>query len=310
MNGARAAPARLDGAGWAMMLVLAVLWGGSFYFYKVLVAALPPLTVVLGRVGIAALLLNGWLIARGRPLWRHAPRWREFLGLGVLNNVIPFFLIAAGEIHVASGMAAILNATTPMFTLVVAHWLIPDEPLTRPRIAGVILGLIAVVVLVGPRVLTGQSAGTLPGELACLGAALTYAFAGVFARRFRGVDPVDVATGQVTAATAVLIPLVLLIDRPWLLATPGPGIWAALAGLAVLSTVFAYVLYFAIIARAGAGNAALVTLLLPFAALALGVSLLGETVPLRAIAALGLIAIGFALIDGRLPAMLRGAKRA
>lgn len=300
MSAARAAPARLDGAGWVMMLVLAVLWGGSFYFYKVLVAALPPLTVVLARVGIAALLLNGWLILAGRPLWRHRARWRDFAGLGLLNNVIPFFLIAAGEIHVASGMAAILNATTPMFTLVVAHALVPDEPLTRPRLAGVIAGVVAVIVLVGPTALAGQSAGMLPGELACLGAALAYAFAGVFARRFRGLDPVDVATGQVTAATLILIPLVLLVDRPWLLAMPDAGTWAALGGVSVLSTVFAYVLYFAIIARAGAGNAALVTLLLPFAALGLGFAFLGETVPFRAIAALGLIGVGFALIDGRL----------
>lgn len=307
MSTGRAAPARLDGAGWAMLLVLAVLWGGSFYFYKVLVAALPPLTVVLGRVGIAALLLNAWLALAGRPLWRHRARWRDFLGLGLLNNVVPFFLIAAGEIHVASGMAAILNATTPMFTLVVAHVLIPDEPLTRPRMAGVVAGVIAVIVLVGPAALAGQSAGMLPGEMACLGAALSYAFAGAFARRFRGLDPVDVATGQVTAATVILIPLVLLVDRPWLLAMPEPGIWAALAGLAVLSTVFAYVLYFAIIARAGAGNAALVTLLLPFAALGLGVGLLGETVPLRALAALALIGLGFALIDGRLPRALAKA---
>jgi drug/metabolite transporter (DMT)-like permease len=283
-----------------MMLVLAVLWGGSFYFYKVLVAALPPLTVVLGRVGISALLLNGWLCARGRPLWRHGARWRDFVVLSLLNNVVPFSLIAAGEIHVTSGMAAILNATTPMFTLIVAHGMIHDEPLTRPRLAGVVAGLLAVIVLVGPSALTGQSSAYLVSELACLGAALSYAFAAAFARRFRDLDPVDVATGQVTAATIVLIPLVALFDRPWQLALPDPGIWAALAGLAILSTVFAYVFYFAIIARAGAGNAALVTLLLPFAALMLGVMLLHEAVPLRFLAALALIGFGFTLIDGRL----------
>lgn len=305
----RAIAARLDGPGWAMLVLLAVLWGGSFYFYKVLVAVLPPLTVVLGRIGLAALLLNLWLIARGRRVRHDARRWREFAVLGLLNNVVPFALIATGELRIASGMASILNATTPMFTLIVAHALVPDEPLTRLRLGGVLAGLVAVIVLVGPGAAGGLSGQALTGVACCLGASLTYAFAGVYARRFRGIDPVVVATGQVTAGSVLLIPLVLLFDQPWRLPMPDAGVWAALVGLAVLSTVFAYVLYFAIIARAGAGNAALVTLLLPFAALALGAALLGEPVPLRAWFALGLIALGFALIDGRMVRSMTREKR-
>lgn len=299
---ARAAPLHLDRQGWIMMLALAVLWGGSFFFYKVLVAVLPPFTVVIGRVGLASVLLAAWVLLRGGSLRHDRQAWVQFTVLGLLNNVLPFSLIVWGETHVTSGTAAILNATTPMFTLVVAHFALHDEPLTRLRLAGVAAALVAVFVLVGPD--TGAGPAALPGAAACLGASLSYAFAGVYGRRLRGISPIDVATGQVIASTALLAPLVVLIDRPWLLPMPGAGVWAALAGLAVLSTVFAYILYFALIARSGAGNAAMVTLLLPFAALALGALFLGEAVPLRALGALALIGFGFVLIDGRLPALV------
>jgi len=283
-----------------MMLALAGLWGGSFFFFKVLVTSLPPLTIVLGRVGIAALVLNVWLALRGKPMPRDLRLWGRFVAMGVLNNVIPFALIVLGEVRIASGMAAILNATTPMFTLLAAHVLIKDEKLTRARVLGVLAGLCGVALLIGPQALSGLGRDALWGEGACLGAAVSYAFAAVYGRRFRGIDPIKVATGQVTGSTLVLIPLVALIDRPWVLPMPGMQTWAALLALALLCTVLAYVLFFHILAGAGAGNVAMVTLLLPFSALLLGALFLGEHVPSRAFGAMACMGVGFALIDGRI----------
>lgn len=296
---ARAGAPQLDGTGWIMLLALAVLWGGSFFFYKVLVAALPPFTVVLGRIGIAAVLLAIVVVARGGTLAHDARTWRQFAILAVFNNVVPFSLIVSGERTIASGTAAILNATTPMFTLLVAHFATHDEPLTRSRLAGVAAALAGVIVLVGPEATAGLSGGALAGAGACLAASACYAVAAVYGRRLRGVPVVEVACGQVIAGSVMLLPLVVLVDRPWLLPMPGAGVWAALVALAVLSTVLAYILYFALIARNGAGNAAMVTLLLPFSALALGALFLGEPVPARALGALALIAGGFVLIDPR-----------
>ncbi len=282
---------------WLLLVLLSGLWGGSFFFYKVLVAALPPVTAVLGRVAVAALALNLALLARGEALPRDGLTWRRFLAMGLLNNAVPFTLIAWGEIRIASGLASILNATTPLFGVVAAHWLTADERLTPARGLGVLFGLAGAVVLVGPAV--GDLAGDLPAEAACLAAAGVYALAGIYGRRFRGSPPLTVAAGQVTASTALLLPVALLADRPWTLPLPASGAWAALAGLALASTALAYIVYFRILAAAGATNLLLVTFLLPVSALLLGHLALGEPVTGRALAGMALIGLGLAAIDGR-----------
>ena len=204
------------------------------------------------------------------------------------------------QTHITSGLAAILNAATPLFTVVVAHLLTPDERLTWGRVFGVMLGLAGVIVIVGPDAL--QSLGTdVAAQLACLGAALSYAFAGVFGRRFAGmgVSPIDTAAGQTAASSVLLIPAMLVIDRPWTLPVPSSATIGALIGIAVLSTALAYILYFRILARAGATNLLTVTFLIPISAILLGFTFLGEMPALRHLAGLACIGCGLAAIDGR-----------
>jgi drug/metabolite transporter (DMT)-like permease len=285
---------------WTMLVALSALWGGSFFFFKVLVAELPPLTVVLGRVGFAALALNLFLIVRRDSIPFDRRLWGAFLIMGLLNNVIPFTLIVIGETRISSGLAAILNATTPIFTILAAHVLTVNEKLNWAKGIGVGLGFGGVAILIGPDIFAGLGWSDLLGEGACLVAALTYGFAGIYGRRFKGVPPLKVATGQITASTLVLLPLAALADKPWALPAPSLHVWLAFAGIALLSTALAYILYFRILATAGATNLLLVTFLLPVSAMALGVFVLGEKTTPRSLAGMALIGLGLAAIDGRL----------
>lgn len=294
---------------WVLLLILAGLWGGSFFFFKVLVAALPPFTVVLGRVGLAALMLHAWLALRGRPFRVPLRLWPAFVVMGLLNNVVPFSLIAFGEVRISSGLASILNAMTPIFTVLVAHAITADEKLNSGRLAGVAAGFAGVAVLIGPAAFLGIRSQDAIGEAASLLAALAYSFAGIYGRRFRILPPITVATGQLTASTLVLIPLVVLFDRPWRLPMPDGGIWMALIGIAFFCTVLAYILYFRILAVAGATNVLLVTFLVPISALVLGSAALGEAIGARELLGMVLIGGGLAMIDGRLPGIvMRSAK--
>jgi len=290
---------RMGAAEWGLLLLLALLWAGSFFFYKVLVSALPPLTVVSGRVLIAALLLNVIILARGGRQPVEPRLWAAFLLMGLLNNIVPYSLIAFGETKVSSGLASILNATTPMFTVVVAQLFTADEKLDVAKIAGLVIGVAGVAVLVGPDALAGFGKGDVMGELAVLGASFSYGLAGVFGRRFRGVPPITVATFQLTASACMAVPLCCLVDRPWTVPMPGAGVWAALIGLAVPSTAIAYLLFFRILARSGATNVSLVTLLVPVGAVLLGAWALDETLPRSAWAGVVIIAVGLACLDGR-----------
>jgi drug/metabolite transporter (DMT)-like permease len=294
-----AAPLRMGGREWAMLALLSVLWGATFLFVRLAVTEVPPFTIVLVRVGLAALALNAVLVLTGRRLpttWTVA---RAFLGMALINNVVPFSLLVWGQTQIASGLAAILNATTPLFTVLVAHAFTTDEKLTPARLAGVLLGFVGVAVLVGPSVLGARH--DLLAELACFGAALAYALAGIFGRRFKrlNVAPFATATGQVSASTLILLPLALLVDRPWTLSMPEATVIGALAGLALLSTVLAYVLYFRILSAAGATNLLLVTFLVPITALILGALVLDEAIEARSLAGMALIGSGLAALDGR-----------
>lgn len=298
---------------WAMLLTLAMVWGGSFFFVSVLVDDLPPLTIVVLRVALAALALHIVLAIGGNalPVCGRGDMWRAFFVMGMLNNAIPFTLIVWGQGQIASGLAAILNATTPIFAVVVAHVLTQDERLNLRRVAGVLLGVAGVAVMIGPEVLRGLG-GDGFAKVAILGAALSYAFAGVYGRRFTamGVKPLHTATGQVTASSILLLPLAVWVDRPWSLPMPdGVGI-AALLGLALVSTAFAYILYFRILATAGATNVLLVTLLAPVSAILLGVLVLGEALSLESGIGMALIALGLLAIDGRVLRWLRARQAA
>ena len=292
----------MGGREWTMLLILSAVWGSSFFFYKVLVDVLPPLTVVLGRVGLAAVALNLVLLARRDPLRATPVQWCRFAVLGLLNNAIPFALFAWGETRITSGLASILNATTPIFGVLVAHAATEDERLNWGKAAGVAFGFLGVTVLTGPAALAGR--GNLAGEGACLLAALSYSLGGVYGRRFRALPALKVATGQITAATLLLLPVAAVVDRPWTLPPPSPATWAALLGIALLCTAFAYLLFFRILAAAGATNLFLVTFLLPVSALLLGYFALGERLRPEGFAGMALIGLGLAAIDGRLAAAL------
>ena len=290
---------------WAMLVLLALVWGGSFFFNGVAVRGLPSFILVWLRVAVAAAALLLLVRLLGQRLPTEPRIWVAFVGMGLLNNVLPFCLIVWGQHRIASGLASILNATTPLFTVLVAHLLTPDEKLTRPKAAGVVIGFCGAAVMVGPDAFGGLGTG-LAAQLACLAAALIYAFAGIFGRRFRrmGVSPLATATGQVSASAVMLLPVVLAVDQPWTLAMPHAATWGAVAGVGLLSTALAYVLYFRILAAAGATNLLLVTFLIPVSAILLGSLVLGESLLPRHFAGMAMIGAGLACIDGRLPRWL------
>lgn len=310
MSSAPKIPLRMGPVEWLMLLILSALWGGSFFFFKLLLETLPPFTIVLGRVGIAALALNLYLLARRDPMPSDRRTWGAFLIMGLLNNVVPFTLIVFGETRISSGLASILNATTPVFGVLTAHVLTRNEKLTWSRGAGVLFGFAGVAVLIGPDALAGLGSQDLGGELCCLAAAFIYGLAGLYGRRFKGIPPLKVATGQITASTLVMLPLTAIVDRPWRLPPPDATTWAALVGIALISTALAYMLYFRILAIAGATNLLLVTFLLPISALLLGWLALGERMAPGAVPGMIMIGLGLACIDGRLPGLFHRPKAA
>ena len=286
---------------WIMLISLSLLWGGSFFFVGIAVSELPPLLIITLRVGIAALALYSFMRLTSNSMPTGKAVWLAFFGMGFLNNVIPFFLIAWGQGQIASGLASIFNATTPLFTVIVAHFLTRDEKLTPLRIIGTLLGIIGVAWMIGAD-LSGTMGKHIIAQLAILAAAFSYALASIFGRRFRqmGVSPIATATGQVTASTAMLVPVTVMIDQPWLLAMPTTTTIAAVIALALTSTSLAYVLYFAILSSAGSTNLMLVTFLIPVSAIILGAVFLNESLETRHFIGMALIGLGLAAIDGRL----------
>jgi drug/metabolite transporter (DMT)-like permease len=292
---------------WTMLLALATVWGGSFFFNAIAVQELPVFTVVVSRVALAAIILLMIMWLRGERLPRDRRVWVAFLGMGFLNNVIPFSLIVWGQQHIASGVASILNASTPLFTVVFAHILTSDESMTKGKFTGVLVGFAGVAVMIGMDALREFGTGIV-AQLLCLGGAISYAFAGIYGRRFRtmGISPMSTATGQVVASSMILMPIMMLVDQPWTLPVPSLTAIGALIGVAAISTALAYVLYFRILATAGATNLLLVTFLIPVSAILLGTLFLGESLFARHFVGMALIGIGLAAIDGRLWRAARG----
>ena len=291
----------MNRADWAILLALAVIWGGAFFFIAVAVREVPPITYVWLRISLAALALWLYVWWRGDGLRLPAGAWGSIVLLALINNVIPFLLFGWGQTQIASGLASILNATTPIWGVVVAHLFTSDERMTPRKISGVLLGFAGVAVMIGPDLLRSLGSNTL-AQLACVLASLSYALAGVWARRFKGqrLSPLAVSTGQLTAGAILMLPLALLVDKPWLQPLPSAGAIGAVLALAVVCSALGYVLYFRLIDSAGATNALLVTLLVPPVAILLGWLFLSEAMAPRDFAGLGLIAVGLAAIDGRL----------
>jgi drug/metabolite transporter (DMT)-like permease len=287
---------------WAILLALAVLWGGSFFFIHLAVRDIPPFTLVLVRVTLASAALWLALRATGGRLPRDLRIWGALLAMALLNSVIPWSLVAAAQTAIPSGLASILNALTPIWGVLAAHLLTSDEKATPNRIAGVGFGFAGVVALIGPEAFKGLGSSIVP-ELACVAAALSYAFAGVYGRRFKtmGLTPLQTATGQLAMAALALLPVSLVVDMPWRLPMPGATAALALVSLALVCTALAFVLFFRLLASAGATNAMLVTFLIPITAILLGSIFLGEALSPQHLVGMALIALGLVAVDGRLP---------
>jgi drug/metabolite transporter (DMT)-like permease len=288
---------------WLQILLLAAVWGLSFFLIEICLRDLHPLSIAAGRVATAAVALVAVARLTGHRLPAHVVEWAPLAVMGLVNNVLPFSLIMWGQTRIDSGLASILNATTPLFTFVLAHFLTTDERMTRRGAVGIAVGFLGALVLIGPGALAGLEAQSL-GQLAILGASACYALSGIYGRRLGHLSPIVAAAGMTTASALILLPLAAVLDRPWT-ASPDAATWTALAGIGLVSTAFAFILYFRILASAGATNVVLVTFLVPVTALLLGTLILGEHLTLMALAGMALIFAGLAVIDGRLLELFR-----
>jgi drug/metabolite transporter (DMT)-like permease len=298
---------------WALLLVLSLFWGASFLFIRIAMEDIGPLTLVFLRTALAATVLWGVLRIRGLKMPQDKRVWASLFVLGILNNIIPFTLLFWGEIYISAGLASILNGLTPLFAVVLAHFMGPHERITPNRALGLLFGIGGVAVLIGPGLLgevIGSSGehGTLVvtlAKIALVVASCSYALAGIYGRRFREYSPFVVATGQVTSSALMSIPLMLFIEHPLNHSFPVWQTWMSVAWLGIISTALAYVIYFRLLATAGATNITLVTLLAPVTAILLGWLVLGEHLLPQHFVGMALIAAGLMAIDGRIFKVLK-----
>ena len=278
---------------WMLLVGLSILWGGSYLFMKLAVLTVPLFTIVLGRVSIAALALLIVLTISGTGIPKGRRIWLAFFGMGIFNNVIPMSLIVFSQNSISVGLASILNSITPLFTILVAHMTTNDERLTFRKLVGISFGIMGVVMLMGPELVDNFGVAAL-GEWACLGAALSYACANTFGRRFvqLGTKPMQTAFGQVVASTVILGPLVIVVDQPWTISDPGFLPVLSILALGLFCTALAYVIYFQILARSGATAIALVTFMIPPSAILMGWLALGEQISSQDFLGLSLIGVG------------------
>ena len=287
----------MDGEAWGLLILLSVLWGGAFFFAGVAVKELPPMTVVLIRVAVAAVLLLPLFWAMGHRLPHGLGAWWPFVVMGFLNNVLPFGLLFAGQTYVTVGLAAILNALTPLFTVLVMAGF-GQERLSAARIVGVLLGVLGVVILTG---FDGAGGAPMIGIVLCIAGAFSYGFAGLWGRLYLGgVAPVKSATCQLICSSGIMAVAVAVYDQPWTLDMPGTGTVLSLLALAAFGTALAYLVFFRILVRAGASNVMLVTLLIPVSAMILGNLFLDEAIRAQEVIGAAVIGLGLLFIDGRI----------
>ncbi len=281
---------------WSRLILLSLIWGGTFFFVEVALPHAGPLTIVFYRVAIGAAALWAYCLATGETVPRNGAIWGAFIVMGILNNAIPFTLITWGQTEVTAGLASILNATTPLFAVVVGHYWPSGERATANKIAGVVIGVVGTAVLIGPSLF--GAAGSSLGMIAILGSSLSYAFAANFGKRLlKHGSPIVAAAGMLTASAIIMLPIAATVEMPF---APLPTTaWLAILGLSVLGASLAYILYFGILASAGPTNLMLVTFLIPVSAIALGVAFLNEQIEPNQLFGLALILVGLACVDGR-----------
>jgi drug/metabolite transporter (DMT)-like permease len=290
---------RPSATAWALILLLGLIWGGSFFFARIAVVEVPPFTLVFLRLFLAASALHIYLRGRFGLYATLRAHWRSFLVMGLINNALPHTLIFFGQTEIGAGLASILNATTPIWTVLIANRWTVDEKLTGAKIAGCLAGLAGTAVLIGPGITAAASVPFWALILPVL-AAVSYGVAGTYGKRFRGLPAPVSATGQLTASSLIMLPVSLIADQPWALATPSMHAVLAILALALLSTAFGYLLFFRILGLAGATNASLVTLVVPPSAILLGALFLGERLEATDLIGMLLIGFGLVLLDGRL----------
>lgn len=277
-----------------MMCVLALIWGGSFLAIRTALDDIPPLTSVAHRVVWAALALWAVVLAKGMAIPKGWRVWGAFMVMGALNNVIPFSLMAWGQLHIETGLTAILNATTALWGILIAALVFADERLTWTRLTGVAVGLIGVSVAVGVENMLSFDPRSL-AQLAVLAGTVSYGLAGSWARaRLPGLPPLVAAAGMLTCSSFVMLPLAWLWDGPISLALQ-PATWLAILYIAVIATAAAYVLYYAILSGSGAGLLLVVTLMIPPVAIFLGAWARGETLRSSAMVGFCILALGLAI---------------
>ena len=277
------------------LLILGGLWGSSYLFIKIAVGEVPPLTLVAGRLVLAAAILWLVLAAVRQAMPRSRRLWAAFAVMGLLNGAVPYSLIFWSEQHISSGLASLLQATMPLFTVLMGHFLMREEHLTLGRIAGVVLGFLGVGLLMLPDLRQGAHANLL-GELAMVASSVSYAGAALFARsRLRGQPALVSTTGQLTMGAVWILPLSLLVEGPprAVPSLPALGSWL---GLTILGTVIAYVIYFKLIERTSAAFTSTVTYIIPVFGLILGALVLSEPLSLTLLVSLGLILAGVLLV--------------
>lgn len=285
---------------WLVIGGLSILWGGSFLLIELGLQGFGPLTLVFLRMALAIPLMLFALRWMGLRLPSDRRSWLHLTILGFLNIALPMALFFIAQTRIESGLASILNATTPMWSVVFAHYFIRDERATIARIIGVLVGFGGIVVMIGPDALAGIGTDIF-AQIACLFATACFAASAVYARRLgTSIAPVSIATGQIITASLMLAPLPLLFETPFSSAAPSLTAIFAVAAMAVASTSIAYLLFFRLIARVGVGNSMLVALLMPVVAIALGVMVLGERLRDEQLAGKALILVGIMIIDGRL----------
>lgn len=295
----------MGAAEWALLLLLSVLWGGAFFLIEIAIMDVPPFTTVAARLVLASAVLILYVRLTGNTMPNGPGAWFAFIRLGAVRAFIPFCLVVWGETRIDSNLAAILTATVPIFTMLLAHFFTPDEPLTRDRAAGILLGFCGIIVIIGPEAARGLGRDVY-GQLAILGAALSYASSHVYGRRFSHLPPPVLAAGMLTGAAILSLPPALILERPWML-RPDLLPVAAVLGLALLSTALGYLIYFRVLSAGGANNAALVTFFIPLSAIFLGVAVLHEPLPAKSAAGLALVLLGLAVIGNRWRSLFRFA---
>lgn len=285
--------AKTGGVEILMLLSLATLWSSSFTFIKIAVETIPPVSVAAGRLLLGTIVIVALMRLRGLRLPAEPGIWLRFFLMGLFGNVLPFTLISWGEVTIDSGLAAILMAVMPLTTVLLAHFFTTDEKINPARIGGIAVGFAGVLVLIGPAALQGLGDQAL-AQTAIAGGAVCYAIATIIAKRLP-VMPLSVSSaGTLIAATAVSLPLSLLIDRPWTLAPSADSLWSV-AVLGLFPTALALLIYFALLRRTGATFVALNNYLIPTLGVLWGLIFLGEHLTIRAAMALGLILLGIVI---------------